>query len=217
MSNFVYHKACFKCSVCKRSLDTVTCEIVGAGTLYCKGHIPKDKPVGSADSIEMTRVKSAEGLRAGASFNRLAGTDKPQGQGILSMAEQSQSAAQKQTGAALKGDKAGTDRPLGQGVLTMAETSQSAAQKGHGGALKGDKAGTDRPLGQGVLNMAEANAVNAPRQGAIAASHAGTERPLGQGVLSMGDNSAMNAPKVGVMQSSNIKSEESGNYTVPGY
>jgi hypothetical protein len=37
-------------SVCKRTLDTVAAEMTGEGVLFCKNHIPKDKPQGNADS-----------------------------------------------------------------------------------------------------------------------------------------------------------------------
>ena len=57
----MYHKRCFKCDVCKRTLNTDTvCPHSETGKIYCKTHYPQPKNLQAVDTIEMRRAK---GLR----------------------------------------------------------------------------------------------------------------------------------------------------------
>jgi hypothetical protein len=58
VDGLVWHKGCFKCSVCSTQLVLRTAQVV-AGVIYCEKDKPRDKPSQSADRMDMNNVKAA--------------------------------------------------------------------------------------------------------------------------------------------------------------
>lgn len=54
----VFHRLCFKCSTCKKSL-TVSSYFIDNDILYCKMHVPKARATPVTDSIAMQDAKKA--------------------------------------------------------------------------------------------------------------------------------------------------------------
>lgn len=54
----VYHKACFKCDVCKKTLNMTT-YCGSGGKIYCKLHVPKASATSVADTVAMRQAMSA--------------------------------------------------------------------------------------------------------------------------------------------------------------
>lgn len=53
-----FHKLCFKCATCKSILNLKN-SATKDGVVYCNQHVPKDKPIATADRHDLNTIKAA--------------------------------------------------------------------------------------------------------------------------------------------------------------
>jgi len=58
----IYHKICFKCEVCKITLNLKNSQEKG-GQLYCNQHVPKEAPTATADRHDLNTIKAVPKIK----------------------------------------------------------------------------------------------------------------------------------------------------------